>query len=250
MVSAITGTAGRNAIRGFGGYNISDFNTQDHTFKKHKANYSAQNRSGIKYAGKNPLNAPKSVPEKTQKLPNGPNWATSWREQTLPDPLPAQVAGALGRLPFSSADTSLLQWKLKHGFGVNDPALEGMLDERNIAPIPGANWRLQSDPYLHSDVGVPSVTTHNYPDLPTTNVFTSNKTTVRGKHDHTNLREHTYPTAWNTSFTTVATFHTYSSPEFPVVAGAPGTIKATRDPLNRPLLYSDLPVPPQPVVQN
>lgn len=250
MASSLIGTSGKNAIRGFGGYNVSDFNTQDHTFSKHKANFSEQNRSGIKYAGKNALNPPKAVNSKQQRLPNGPNLVTSWREQTLPDPMPAQVAGGFGRLPFSSADTSLLQWKMKHGFGVNDPALAGMLNEKDIAPSLGANWRLQSDPYIHSDIGVPSVTTQNYPDLPTTNVFTSAKTHVRGKHDHTNLREHLTPASWNTSFTTVATFHTYSDPEFPVVAGAPGTVKATREPLNRPLLYSDLPTPPQPVVQN
>lgn len=250
-MSSLVGTAGRNAIRGFGGFNISDYNTQDHTYKKHKANFNEQNRNATKYAGVNPLNPPKAVAPKTQRLPNGPNLIDTWREQTLPDPLPAQVAGGFGRLPFSSADTSLLQWKLKHGYGANDPALVDMLDERNIAPIPAANWRLQSDPYLHSDVGVPSVVNQNYPDLPTTNLFpTGAKTHVRGKHDHTNLREHTTPTTWNPSFTTVATFHTYSDPEFPVVAGVPGTIKATRDPLNRPLLYSDLPAPPQPVVQN
>jgi hypothetical protein len=250
MSSALVGTSGRNAIRGFGGYNVSDFNTQDHKFSKSKGNFSQQNRSGTKYAGKNALNAPKAVSKKEQRLPNGVNPDFDWRERTLPDPLPGQVAGGFERLPFASADTSLLQWKLKHGFGSNDPTLIGMLDERQIAPS-GANWRLQADPYVHSDIGVPSVITQGYPDIPTTNLFPyNNKTHVRGKHDHTNLREQLTPATWNTSNTTVATFHTYSDPEFPVVAGAPGTVKATRDPLNRPLLYSDLPAPPQPVVQN
>jgi hypothetical protein len=251
MSKVLAGTSGRNAIQGFGGFNESDFNTQDHTFKKHKANFSEQNRSQVKYAGRNPLNPPSSIPEKAQKLPNGVNPINSWREQTLPDPLPGQVAGGFGRLPFSSADTSLLQWKLRHGYGQNDPALSDLLDERNIAPILGASWRLQPDQFLHSDVGVPSVTTSNYMDLPTTNNFPAQmKSYVRGKHDHVNLREHLTPGMWNDSNTTVATFHTYSHPEFPVTGGVPGTVKATRDPLNRPLLYSDLPSPPQPVVQN
>lgn len=248
----LLGTSGKNAIKGFGGFNVSDYNTQDHTFKKHKANFSEDNRSSNKYAGINPLNPPKAVNEKTQKLPNGPNIINDWREQTLRSSLPAQVAGGFGKLPYSSADTSLLQWKIRHGFGQNDPALAGMLDERNLAPIPGANWRLQSDPYLHSDIGVPSVISHNNFDLPTANVFpVGQKSVVRGKHDHTNLREQLAPGAWNTSNTTTATFHTYTNPyEFPVVGGAPGTVKATREPINRPLLYSDLPTPPQPVIPN
>jgi hypothetical protein len=248
---SLAGTAGKDAIRGFGGFNVSEYNIQDHRFKKHQANFSQQNRSGTKYAGKNALNAPKSVPKKDQQLPPGSNNVFGWREQTLPDPLPGQVAGGFGRLPFSSADTSLLQWKMKHGFGQNDPNLTGMLNEQNLAPNPNAHWRLQSDPFIHSDVGVPSITTQNYMDLPTAQLFPdSAKVHIRGKHDHTNLKEHLTPTTWNPSNTTVATFHTFSNPEFPVVHGVPGTVKATREPLNRPLLYSDLPLPPQPAVIN
>lgn len=247
MSIKLAGTAARNGIHGYGGFNKSEYSIQDHTFKKTKANYNEQNRSGYKYAGKNALNAPKSTSEKQQKLPHGPNQIASWREQTLPASQPAQVAGGFGALPFSSADTSMLQWRLGHGFGQNDPSLVGMIDERNVAPIQGANWRLQSDPYLHSDVGVPSVIGQNVFDMPTSNNYPSDqKTHVRGKHDHTNLREHSTPAAWNTSNTTVATFHTYAGTEFPVVGGYAGTINATRDPINRPLLYSDIPRPPQP----
>jgi len=246
-----SGTSGRDAIHGFGGFNVSDFSTQDHTFKKHKSNFNEQNRSTFKYAGPNALNPPKATDKKEQKLPNGMNKIYKWREQTLPVPLPGQVAGGFGQIPFASSDTSLLQWKLQHGYGQNDPSLHHLLDEQNIAPRLEASWRLQSDPYLHSDVGVPSVLGQNYFDLPTSNPYPQNmKHISRGKHDHTNLREQLTPGAWNTSNTSVATFHTYSDPELQVVNGVAGTIKATREPLNRPLLYSDLPAPPQPVVQN
>jgi hypothetical protein len=254
--SNVIKTAGSNAIQGYGGYNISEFNMQDRTWHNKRGNFSQQNRSGIKYAGQNPLNAPKSVPTKVQgqmiSNRNRKNTDFDWREQTLPDPLPGQVAGGFSALAGASSDTSLLQWNMRHGFAQNDPNLTGMLNERNIAPSLGAHWRLQSDPYIHSDVLVPSVVNQNMIENPTINAFpmAAKRGPFRGKNDIMNMEEQRRPAGWNTSNSSVATFHTYTDPLFPVTMGAAGTIKATREPLNRPLLYSDLPSPPIPTVQN
>lgn len=240
----MNGTSGKNAIQGYGGFNFSEHNTQLHRPRNPSNDYSEQDHLHKQYSGRNPLNNPAAGDTSTQKLKFGQNADFDWRERTLPGAPPGQVAGGFGRLPFSSADTSLLQWKLAHGYGQNDPSLEYMLDERGIAPKVRADWTWQSDPFLHSDIGVPSVVNQNMMERPTVNIFPADKKQrVRGKHDHTNLKEHHTPSYWNDSNTGSGTHHTYGGPPNPVTNG----FRATRGPLERPLLLSDLPAPPQPM---
>ena len=237
-----TGTSGKDAIQGFGGFNISEFNIQRHRPNSPNGDYSEQDRIATRFAGRNPLNPPKAT-ESTGKF-KGANTNYAYRERTLKAPLPGQVAGGFGKLPFASADTSLLQWKLRHGLGSNDPSLVGMIDERSIAPAVRADWQYQSDPYLHSDIGVPSVINQNMIERPTQNVYPVNsKMIVRGKHDHTNLQHHTRPARTYDSNSSSGVHHTFSGFSQPVTDG----IHATRGPLERPLLLSDLPQPAQPI---
>lgn len=239
---ALSGTSGRNAIQGFGGFNVSEFNIQRHRPKDPSGNYSEQDRSAQKFSGRNPLNAPKAT-DSGGKFRGG-NTRFDWRERTLKHSLPGQVAGGFGLLPFSAADTSLLQWKLHHGLGSNDPSLVGMIDERQVAPKIRADWQWQSDPYLHADINVPSVITQNMHEMPTQNVFPSGqKSVIRGKHDHTNLTHHTRPAKNYDSNTSSGIHHSYGSFVKPEVDG----FQATRGPLERPLLLSDLPQPAQPM---
>jgi len=236
------GTSGRNAIQGFGGFNVSEFNIQRHRPKDGAGNYSEQDRTAQKFAGRNPMNPPKATDSGSRF--KGGNTNYEWRERTLKSPLPGQVAGGFGKLPYGSADTSLLQWKLRHGLGSNDPSLVGMIDERQIAPKIRADWQWQSESYLHSDIGVPSVLTQNMHETPTQNVYPANqKVSVRGTHDHTNLTHHTRPTRNYDSNTASGNHHSYGSFSHPGVEG----FRATKGPLERPLLLSDLPQPAQPM---
>lgn len=240
----LSGTSTRNAISTLGGFNFSEFNTQDHTFNKVKANYSEQDHGRRKYAGLNPLNPPSVT--KDQSTRYGVNKMYEKREQTLSNPVPGQVPGFATRLPFASADTSLLQWKLKHGLGQNDPSLRNLIDERQIAPskYKTADWRFQADPYYHSDIGVPSAVNQNYLDMPTHNTFPKDAMRrIRGKHDHTNMKEHHTPSFINDSNASSGTHYTQGAHMYPGVGG----FKVTRGPLERPLMLSDLPQPPVPL---
>lgn len=240
----LSGTSGRNAISTHGGFNFSEHNIQDHTFKKHKSNYVEQDRIPRKYAGVNPLNPPPAT--KYQNSKYGVNKIYEKREQTLPSQPPGQVPGFATRLGYGSADTSLLQWKLKHGLGQNDPSLANLIDERSIAlsPYRTADWQFQADPYIHSDIGVPSAVNQNYLDNPTFNAFPKDKRKyVHGRHDHTNLKEHHTPAFINDSNISSGTHHTHGAAHHNMTDG----MKVTRGPLERPLLLSDLPQPPQPL---
>lgn len=235
-----TGTSGKNAIQGYGGYNRSEYNIQRHKPGVPANHFSEQDHRHKSFAGINPLNNPKST---TSKVGYGANTDFGWRERTLHEATPGQVAGALPRLPFSSADTSQLQWKLKHGLGANDPSLIGMLNETDIAPKLRADWQWTPDPYLHTDIGVPSVVRQGV-DFGTVNKFPSSSRKIqRGKHDHVNMRLHTH---WQTDYNSnvaSGTHHTSGQPSHPVTGG----IVATRAPLERPLMLSDLPQPALPL---
>lgn len=238
------GTSGNNAIQGFGGFNFSEHNIQRHRPTNFTNDFAAQDHKYKAYAGQNPLNPPEAVSSTQQKLPRGANTNINWRERTLSLPVPGQVAGGFGKLPFSSADTSSLQWKLHHGFGQNDPTLRHMLQEQNIAPQMSAAKRWQADPYVHSDVGVPSVVNQNMIETPSENRFPDGmKRRIRGRHDHTNLNHHTRPAVHNDSNVATGTHYTSGGPPHPVTNG----FRATTGPLERPLLLSDLPMPPLPV---
>lgn len=243
MLSA--GTSGRNAIPTLGGFNFSEHNIQDHTFAKSKATYVEQDHIPRKYAGLNPLNPPSVTRYNISKF--GLNKIYEKREQTLPSQTPGQVQGYPMKLPFGSADTSLLQWKLRHGLGQNDPSLRNLIDERTVAvePYKTAHWRFQADPYVHSDIGVPSSVNQNYLDMPTHNTFPSNAVIPmrRGRHDHTNMKEHHTPTYYNDSNMASGNHFTQGSHHQPEVEG----FKVTRGPLERPLMLSDLPQPPTPL---
>lgn len=237
------GTSTRNAIRGFGGFNRSEFNYQKHSGKV-GGDYSEQDRSTRAWAGIDPLNNPATLPENEQRLPFRPNQTTDWRERTLQLPTPGQVAGGMPRLAYTSADTSMLQWNLVHGLANNDPSMVGMLDEHQIAPSPRADWQWQSEPFLHSDIGVPSSMWQNLNETPTQNKFpVRQKQIVRGHHDHTNLKHRTTPQYKYDANLSTGNHHTMGAPPHPVNSG----FRATRGPLERPLLLSDLPQPPQPM---
>lgn len=237
------GTSTRNAIHGFGGFNRSEFNYQKHSGKT-GGDYSEQDRSSKAWSGLNPLDAPDALAENEQRLPFRPNQTTSYRERTLHLPTPGQVAGGLPRLAYTSADTSMLQWKLGHGLGNNDPSLVGMLNELRIAPQVRADWQWQSEAFLHSDIGVPSTLRQNLMENPTQNIFPGDKKrVVRGRHDHTNLAHHTRPHYHYDANVSTGNHHTVGGPPHPMISG----FRATRGPLERPLLLSDLPQPPQPL---
>lgn len=242
MSFSMTGTSGRNAIQGFGGFNQSEFNIQRHRPDKSSNDFSEQDRSAKSFAGRNPLNPPKAVESSTTM--KGANANFDWRERTLSLPIPGQVAGGFGRLPGTSSDTSLLQWKLRHGIGSNDPSLANMLEERNLAPALRADWQWQADSYLHSDIGVPSVVNQNMMETPTQNVYPAGlKQIRRGKHDHTNLHHHLRPIFEYDSNISTGTHHTHGTPAHPMTEG----FRATKGPLERPLLLSDLPQPAEPM---
>lgn len=236
------GTSACKAIEGFGGFNFSEYNIQRHRPTQFSNDYNEQDHLHKSFAGRNPLNPPKAT--QSQKLGKGANANFDWRERTLALPVPGQVAGSFGRLPFGSASTSLLQWKLHHGLGQNDPHLVHMLSEHDVAPKLRASWQWQSDPYLHSDIGVPSAVNQNMIETPSQNMFSKKlRLLSRGRHDHTNLLHQTRPIIDNDSNVSTGTHHTSGAPPHPVTNG----FRATRGPLERPLLLSDLPQPPQPI---
>lgn len=222
------GTSGKDAIQGFGGFNFSQFNFQDRSTPGPRANFNEQARDSTnRIAGKNALNAPKATFQ--QKIPYDPNEINNWREQTLRLPPPGQVAGGFGSLAFASADTSLLQWKLHHGFGQDDFALRHLLTDEQIAPSPNAAGQYQSSPFVHSDIGTaPAVLNQNLIEIPTVEIYPEEEVIrVRGRHDHTNLKEHHTPTITNESNVDTGNH----------------VVFATDDLLRRPLLLSDLPSP-------
>jgi hypothetical protein len=238
----MNGTSTRNAIRGFGGYNKSEFNFQKHSGKSAN-DFSEQDRSAKQWAGVNPLNNPAAVAPSEQPLRFKINQVNDWRERTLALPVPGQVEGGMPRLGYTSADTSLLQWKLHHGLGNNDPSLRGLLQEQRLAPSVRADWQWQPEPFLHSDIGVPSTLRQNMMETPTTPFQYRRHAVRRGRHDHHNLKEHHTPAFHNHSHTATGTHPTSGMPPHPMMSG----FRATRGPLERPLLLSDLPQPPQPV---
>lgn len=222
----MNGTSGRNGIQGYGGFNFSEHNYQDHHTTSARANFVEQDRSSKGKTGKNPLNAPHATFQ--QKLPYDPNEINTWREQTLRMPPPGQVAGEFGRLPYGAADTSMLQYKLHHGFAQNDYAIKPLLNQKDIAPVPGAAFQFQSNPYIHSDVGIPSVVNQNMIETPTREEYPEDEIIlIRGRHDHTNMKEHHTPTFVNESNISTGTHMTFGVHELQ----------------RRPLLLSDLPQP-------
>lgn len=239
-------TAAIEQIPTHGGFNFSEFNIQDHKpGSDPRANFNEQDRRHVMFAGRNPLNPPSSTSERKPTF--GLNQAYGWREQNLGLAAPAQVPLVERTFEyqrvFSGADPYALSRAVRHGWAQNDPALSHMLDERKVAPGVKAPWHSQSDAFLHTDVGVPSVVGLNYPDNSTYNVFPKHlRKVVRGTHDHTNLRHERTPEVHNFSHASSATHHTRAHPGHQEVTG----FRATTGPLERPLLLSDLPPPPTP----
>lgn len=175
---------------------------------------------------------------------SGLNKAYGWREPTLQLPVPAQVETltseqtAIRKQTYGGSDKSLLARATRHGFGQNDPAIQHLLDEREIAPQSDAALEYRSDPFIHSDVGVPSAVNQNMIDNPTYARFPNTlKHHHRGKHDHLGLKHERTPAMRNESHSSSGTHHTQASAPKPVTNG----FRVTRGPLERPLLLSDLP---------
>jgi hypothetical protein len=247
------GTSAKNAIPTFGGFNFSEFNTQRHThLRTEHSTFSEQERTHKQFSGRDPLNSKWSTTESNQKMYSGLNKAYGWREPTLAVPVPAQVetltneVTARRKQTFGGSDKSLLARATRHGFGQNDPALQHLLDEREIAPRTNAALEWTSDPFVHSDVGIPSVVSQNLVDNPTKTRFpVSMKEHHRGKHDHLQLKHERTPALRNESHSGSGTHHTHATPTNPVTNG----FRATRGPLERPLLLSDLPAPETPQIR-
>jgi hypothetical protein len=247
------GTSAKNAIPTFGGFNFSEFNTQKHTHPRTEhSTFSEQERTHKQFSGRDPLNPKWSTTESNQKMYSGLNKAYGWREPTLALPVPAQVetltseVTASRKQTFGGSDKSLLARATRHGFGQNDPALQHLLDERGIAPQSSAALEWTSDPFVHSDVGVPSAVNQNLVDNPTKARFPfSMKEHYRGKHDHLNLKHERTPAMRNESHSASGTHHTHAAPTNPVTNG----FRATRGPLERPLLLSDLPAVETPQIR-
>lgn len=237
----LAGTSGRNAIATHGGFNFSEFNIQDHKpGNDPRANYNEQERTHAMLAGRNPLNPPSSTLERTPA--SGLNKDYGWRENTLQVPTPAQANPVERSLALQSGfrggmDASRFSRAMRHGLGQNDPALQHLVDEKQIAPVPPTNWRQNPDSYLHSDVGVPSALTHNLMENATQNEFSGTKVVVRGNHAHQILAQERTPSMLNESSAGSGTHHTAAAPGMPVVSG----FRA-----DRPLMLSDLPTPPAP----
>lgn len=246
------GTAAKNAIPTFGGFNFSEFNTQKHTHPRTEhSTFSEQERTHKQYSGRDPLNSKWSTSEGNQKLRTGLNKAYGWREPTLQLPVPAQVETmtseqtALRKKQFGGSDKSLLARATRHGFGQNDPAIQHLIDERNVAPNPDP-VEYSADPYVHSDVGVPSAVNQNMIDNPTFARFPqSAKQYHHGKHDHIAMKHERTPAMRNESHTSSGAHHTQATPTNPVTNG----FRATRGPLERPLLLSDLPAVETPPIR-
>lgn len=246
------GTSAKNAIPTFGGFNFSEFNTQKHTHPRTEhSTFSEQERTHQQFAGRDPLNSKWSTSEKNQKMYSGLNKAYGWREPTLKLPVPAQVETltseqtAARKQAFGGSDKSLLARATRHGFGQNDPAIQHMIDERSVAPAPQP-LEYSADPFLHSDVGVPSAVNQNMIDNPTYARFPQSlKQHYRGKHDHITLKHERTPAMRNESHTSSGAHHTQAAPTKPVTNG----FRINRGPLERPLLLSDLPPVSTPQIQ-
>jgi hypothetical protein len=238
----LSGTSGRNAIPTHGGFNFSEYNIQDHKpGPSNGADFSEQERIHKEWAGRNPLNPPKSTSDKSSGF--GLNKAYGWRENTLSG-VPAAQSSSVERTSglqatFRGASgESLFGRALRHGHGQNDPALQHMLYQSQIAPAVQSNDRLDPDSYYHSDVGVPSVISQNLLEHATQNAFQEGlKVRRTGKHHHQHLDVERRPFMINTSNSGTGTHHTQAMPHFPVVSG----FRA-----DRPLMLSDLPAPPAP----
>lgn len=239
------GTAAKNAVPTFGGFNFSEFNIQKHTHPRTEhSTFSEQERTHQQFSGRDPLNSKWSTSEQNQKMRSGLNKAYGWREPTLQLPVPAQVETltseqtAIRKQTYGGSDKSLLARATRHGFGQNDPAIQHLLDEREIAPQSDAALEYRSDPFIHSDVGVPSAVNQNMIDNPTYARFPNTlKHHHRGKHDHLGLKHERTPAMRNESHSSSGTHHTQASAPKPVTNG----FRVTRGPLERPLLLSDLP---------
>lgn len=250
VVSVMTGTAAKNAIPTHGGFNFSEFNIQKHTHPRTEhSTFSEQDRTHTKYAGRDPLNPPFSTSQGNQKLYSGLNKDYGWREPTLKLPVPAQVqtltTETTARLQagFSGSDSTYANRAFRHGFGQNDPALQHLLSDSQIAPSAVGAREWLADPYVHSDVGVPSAVNQNMLDNPTKAPFpVSRKEWYRANHDHLRLKHERTPAMLNDSNVASGTHHTHGMHTHPVTNG----FRATRGPLERPLLLSDLPAPPMP----
>lgn len=245
----LVGTSGRNAIPTHGGFNFSEFNTQVRNAQSNSdaTGYSGQDYQHKMYNGRNPLNEPKSTTISGKQF--GINQDFGWREDKLRPSLPVFPQSntveltASSQAKFSGSDRTHLQRSIRHGFGQNDPALQHLLSEQEIAPAIRAGFWTQSDNYLHSDVGVPSVVSQNLIETGTFNTFPNKmKQVVRGKHEHHNLSHAQRPEMTNYSHTASGTHYRSGNPTHPVIGG-------TRGPLERPVLYSDFPLPEQPTVR-
>lgn len=246
----LSGTSARNAIPTHGGFNFSEFNIQKHTHPRTEhSTFSEQDRTHTQYAGRDPLNPSKSTTENVRK--SGLNKAYGWREPTLSLPVPAQVETLTSEQTANlragyggGQDPSVLARAMRHGFGQNDPALQHLISESQIAPNPVNEFL--ADPFVHSDVGVPSVVNQNMLQSPTYTGFPSqSKEHYRGRHDHLTLKHERTPAVRNNSNTGSGAHHTHAVPTHPVTNG----FRATRGPLERPLLLSDLPEAPQPQIR-
>ena len=240
----VSGTSGRNAIPTHGGFNFSEYNIQDHKpGPDPRSNFNEQERVHKEWAGRNPLNPPKSTSDKSSGF--GLNKAYGWREDTLSGVPAAQsssvekTAGLQAAFRGRSGET-LFGRALRHGHAQNDPSLQHMLSQAQIAPAVPSTDRLDPDSYYHSDVGVPSVISQNLLEHATQNAFAEGMKVRRvGKHQHQHLDVERRPFMINNSNSGTGTHHTHAMPGFPVVSG----FRA-----DRPLMLSDLPTPPAPAI--
>lgn len=244
-------TAAIDQIAPKGGYNISEFNIQDHRPTIHPGvNFSEQRRTHERYAGRNPLNPPGATDEKRPQF-GKLNEAYGWREQTLQAFVPAQVPVRERTFAYQAAfsgepEQFHMPRAIRHGFASNDPTLAHLLDERQVAPITQASHWSQSDDYLHADVGIPSTRNQNYLDNPTRNQFPVHEKTVRrGKHDHHNMLEDRKPEFRNHSSLSSGNHVTQGHHHAPLTSG----MALSEFKFDRPLMLSDLAAAPQPPVR-
>jgi hypothetical protein len=245
----LRGTAGRNAIPTHGGFNKNEYNIQirDARNNSDSSGYSGQDHQHVMYSGRNPLNPPSSTTDTGKQY--GINDAYGWREDKLRPSLPAFVESntvelsAKHRALQSVSNQTHLQMNFRHGFGQNDPALQHLISEQNIAPQIQADYWSHSDEYLHSDIGVPSMVNQNLIETATSNNFPADKVQItRGNHKHHNLTHSKTPKMHNRSHTSTGTHYRSGNPTHPVIHGTVG-------PLQRPTLLSDFPSIKQPDVR-
>lgn len=247
----LIGTSGRNAIPTHGGFNNNEYNIQIRNARNNSdsTGYSGQDHQHKMYSGRNPLNPPESTGNTGKAY--GINDSYGWREDKLRPSFPSFVESntveltAAHRALYSGNDQTHLQMNFRHGFGQNDPALQHLISEQNIAPQIQADYWSHSDEHLHSDVGVPSHVNQNLLENGTFNVFprdVKHKDHVRGHHEHHNITHSRTPKMHNRSNSTTATHHRSGNPTHPVVHGTIG-------PFQRPTLLSDFPFVRQPDIR-